>query len=329
MKRFGLIAVALLVPCCGAWASTIYYANALPTADVNNAGGISSNYAFYEQNPFPSSGIAASLDGDSFLAPSTATIQTLTTWSIASPALPWATQDPLGNQALGLEMSSVSLWFRVDPGPGPAVPWTLLDTGSLDTSFDVSGNPNAVGSSNANIGATNVTYPGTTQGFLGSDGQTFFPLWQLSFNNLNLNLTGGVTYDFAVTGLGYGYPGGPAVPTQCLNDPSQGADCVMDPGNPGGYGYWYNSFSNPLRAGLASEQDGPHNTYLRCNYGDNGLPTAEPCLVADPVAEANSLVGADMNVELDTAASTVPEPATVAFFVAGLAGLGFLRRRKR
>jgi hypothetical protein len=102
----------------------------------------------------------------------------------------------------------------------------------------------------------------------------------------------------------------------------------MDPVNPNGYGYWYNSFSNPPLSG--SEQDGPHNTYLRCNYGNDGNPSAEPCLVADPVAEQTAPVGADMNVELDTASpGSIPEPGTVALFVAGLAGLGFLRRRKQ
>jgi hypothetical protein len=184
-----------------------------------------------------------------------------------------------------------------------------------------------VGSSNANISATNVTYPGTNQGFGGPD--SFFPLWQISFNNLNLSLTGGTKYDFAVTGLGYGFPGGPAVPTECANDPSQGADCVMDPNNPGGYGYWYNSFSTPFLTGT-SQQDDPHNTYLRCNYGNDGTPTGEACTATNSASDLGiTQFGTDMNYELDTAASTVPEPATVAFFVAGLAGLGFLRRRKQ
>jgi hypothetical protein len=328
MKRFGLIVVALALACFAASASTIY-TNALPVAALNDgAGNARSNVAFGEADPFPFDGIAASLDGDTLVLNTNATVNTLTTWMVASQALPWATTDPLGNQALGLEMSSVSLWFRVDPGNGPAVGWTQLDTGSFDTSFDVATNPNAVGSSNANISATNVTYSNGESYEDPNNPGSFFPLWQLSFSDLGLNLAAGVTYDFAVTGLGYGYPGGPAVPTLCANDPSQGADCVMDPNNPGGYGYWYNSFSNPMLSG--STQDGPHNTYLRCNYDSTGVPNSDPCGIADPVAEQTFNKGADMNVELDgTAASSIPEPSTIALFAAGFAGIGFLRRRKR
>jgi hypothetical protein len=60
-----------------------------------------------------------------------------------------------------------------------------------------------VGNSNPNITDTNIKYfGGQNYEGVGTPGQ-FYPLWQTTFNNLNLAIIGGVTYEFAVWGLGY------------------------------------------------------------------------------------------------------------------------------
>jgi len=119
------------------------------------------------------------------------------------------------------------------------------------------------------------------------------------------------------------------VPSECANDPTEGVDCMMSAST--GYGYWYNEFSNGPLSGVGTTENGADGNYLRCNYGSDGTPDSLGCLVYNPATNGEWNHGADMNVELDGTfvTNSVPEPASIAFFGIGLAGIGLLRRRQR
>jgi hypothetical protein len=269
----------------------VLYLNALPVNDLNDAAGdLRSNIAFGESDP------TSEFDGTDVIFSTSVQISSISFWSVASNY----------GEALGNEFSSVSLYFRPviqTPNlPDTYGTWEVLETGSPDTSFDVSGQPSEVGSSNPDMLFTQVSYTGavTPENSYEGDGTpgVYYPLWQDTFNNVGLSLPSG-TYEFAINGVG------------------------ANPDPDTGYGYWYSSFVNgPLSGSPQSSETG---TYLRCSYSD----LSGPCFVENPQSDGTWNKPADMNIEIDGLLSSVPEPGTSAMLGIGLFAVGWLSRRRK
>jgi PEP-CTERM motif len=266
-------------------ASTLYK-EALPNILLNQqAGDLRSNMAFTENDPIDN------FDGtdvtfSSSLGGNVVNVNSLTTWSVAS-----ILGDPLG-----VEFDSVSLYFRTEGGT-----WQILDTGTPDTFFDPS-NANQVDNSNPNITDTVVPYTNSVSAYESTDASqagTFYPLWQTTFSNLDLTLTTGVVYQFAVWG------------TSANADPNSL------------YGYWFSSYSNAFLSGAV--EDSFSGMYLRCDATN----LSAPCFVEDPLADQTWNKGANMNIEIDGTVSTTPEPSTSLMAGTVLLGLALLRHRKK
>jgi hypothetical protein len=152
-----------------------------------------------------------------------------------------------------------------------------------------------------------VTYPNGVTAYQSTDPSqpdAYYPLWQNTFSNLNLTLSTGVVYQFAVWGTG------------------------ADPDPDTLYGYWFNSYSNAwLSAFSGAHEDNFSGTYLRCDATN----LSAPCFVEYPRADGTWDKGANMNIEIDgTITNTSPEPS--AFLMSGPAILGlllWLRNRKK
>lgn len=267
-------------------ADTILYENALPNLFLNQqAGGLRSNISFTESDPtdnFDGTDVTFS----SSLGGNTINVNSLSTWSVAS-----ILGDPLGD-----EFDSVSLYFRTEGGT-----WQTLDTGTPDTVFDVN-NPNQDDNSNPNITDTVVPYTNSVSAYESTDPSqagTYYPLWQTTFTNLNLTLTPGVVYQFAVWG------------TSANPDPNSL------------YGYWFSSYSNAFLSGAI--EDSFSGSYLRCDATN----LSAPCFVEDPLADQTWDKGANMNIEIDgTVSNTTPEPSTSLMAGSILLGLGLVMRHR-
>jgi len=281
MRLAGLV-LAAWIGTSGVCFGGVLYLDALPNINLNDAAGnLRSNIAFGESDP------TSAFDGTSITFTSAVVINDITSWSIASV---------LG-EALGNEFSSVTLYFR--PAGGT---WQILETGSPDTSFDVPGQPNAVGDSNPDMlsledyyddAAPGPPFPSSYEGD-GTPG-VFYPIWQNIFTNLDLILPAG-TYEFGINGVG------------------------ANPDPDTGYGYWYNSFVNgPLSGSFQSNESG---TYLRCSYDD----LSGPCFVENPLADGTWDKGANLNFEV--VGEVVPEPGSSALLAIGIFSLGWLARRR-
>jgi hypothetical protein len=284
---------------------TVIFSRPLPTANLNGVSQHNrSNYAFTEV-PQGDPLASQSFDGDDFKLSQTSNaynVESLSTWSVAST---------LG-QAMGMEFSSVSLYMRpvfIDPithARSSAAPFQVVATGAPNQTFNQDGV--TVGNSNPNITDTSIKYfGGQNYEGVGTPG-TFFPLWQTTFNNLNLTIMGGVTYEFAVWGLGYH--------TQCTGTDSQ---CI-DPNTL--YGYWFNEYSNAALSGTA--QQGADNLYLKFSATDPHAPTTFMSAGSKPV---------DLNVTISgmavpTVAVPTPEPAAYGPVGLGLIALGYFSRRR-
>jgi len=278
---------------------TVIFSRPLPNANLNEISQPSrSNYAFTEV-PQGDPLAFQSFDGDDFSLSQTSDeyiVQSISTWSVASN---------LG-QALGTEFSTVSLYMRpvfIDPvthARSPAAPFQKIATGAPNQAFNQDGV--TVGNSNPDITHTNIKYfGGQNYEGVGTPG-TFFPLWQTTFNNLNLLIMNGALYEFAVWGLGY--------QTLCSGTDNQ----CMDPNTL--YGYWFNEYSNAALSGTT--QQGADNFYLKFSASDLNAPTTFISASPKPV---------DLNVTI-TGAVNIPEPATCGLLGLGLISLGYFFRRR-
>jgi hypothetical protein len=281
---------------------TVIFSRPLPSANLNDISQPNrSNYAFTELpqgNPLA----FQSFDGDDFTLSNTSNayiVESLSTWSVAST---------LG-QALGNEFSSVSLYMRpvfIDPVTGarsPAAPFQVVATGAPNQVFNSDGV--TVGNSNPNITDTNVKYFGGQNYESVSTPGTFYPLWQTTFNNLNLTIMSGVTYEFAVWGVGY--------QNQCIGTDYR----CMDPNSL--YGYWFNEYSNAALSG--STQQGTDGYYLKFSATDPNAPTT----FVD-AAQNGGQRSVDLNVTISGVG--VPEPATCGLLGLGLIALGYFSRKR-
>ncbi|MBV9507541.1 MAG: PEP-CTERM sorting domain-containing protein [Acidobacteriia bacterium] len=287
---------------------SVIFSRPLPIININSSNpNLRSNWSISTIPTPPNDPLVdLSMLGDDFtLNPSSPSylVNSISTWSVGST---------LG-EAMGNEFSSVSLWIRpmyTDPVTGaqfPAGPFTRVATGTPNTYL----NPgtNVDGDSNPNDTHTNVTYI-DGQNYQSASG-TQFPLWENTFSNLDLTLLGGVTYEFAVWGLGW-YNND----TPCTSD----FQC-MDPSD--GYGYWYNEFSNALLSGRIEQ--GADNFYLSFVTSDLAAPQAAINAAQNGVAG----VPVDQNIVITGAALAVPEPATYGVVAAGLLAIGLFSRRRR
>ncbi len=279
-----LILLALVGTATGCFGDLLFL-DSLPNSNLNLAAGdLQSNAALGESDP------TAAFDATSITFSQYTDISSVSIWSVAS----------VFGQPLGDEFSSVSLYFRAADGT-----WQVLETGSPDTSFDVPGDPNAVGSSNPNMIFTQVSYSGPVSNpansYEGAPG-VYYPIWQNTFLNLDMVLPPG-TYEFGINGVG------------------------ADPDASTGYGFWYTSFvDGPLSGSYQSSSSYPSNpgiaqstsngSYLRCSYAD----LSGPCFQEDPVADGTWDTPLDMNIEID--GTTLPEPGSAAMLGIGLFALG-------
>jgi hypothetical protein len=135
----------------------------------------------------------------------------------------------------------------------------------------------------------------------------FFPLWQNTFDHLNLTLQGGQMYELAVWGLGYN--------TLCSDADFQ---CI-DPNTE--YGAWFNEFSNATLSGPKQQQaNGQIAIFTALDFGAPGSYATPKELGVGPV-------GAELNFQI--VGQPIPEPATIGLVGLGLIALGVVSRKRR
>lgn len=260
----------------------VLYENALPRIFLNQpAGALRSDVAFTESDPFDEFDGTDVVFSQSSLGGNIVTVNSITTWSVASI---------MGNP-LGDEFTSVSLYYRPEGGT-----WQVLETGTPETSF-VSGSTTLVLDSNPDMTHQEVPYRKNVTAYQSTDPgspDAYYPLWQNTFNSLDLVLSTGVDYQFAVWG------------TNPNADPTTL------------YGYWFNSYSNAFLSG--AREDNKSGEYLRCNAND----LSAPCFEEDPRVDQTWDKGANLNMVIDGSVTATPEPASFIFPLTGILAVASL-----
>ncbi|HEY7387337.1 MAG TPA: hypothetical protein VH640_02435 [Bryobacteraceae bacterium] len=310
---------------------TTIFSRPLPIANVNGENGAPrSNYAFTETGGVDPVRQTA-IDGDSFTLSSqnynSYVITSLSTYSVASlcadgnPCTANSKAQPLGD-----EFQNVMLAVREvggDPISGAPIygNWDILDQGTPNTSFN-SPTSRVVGNSNPNISDRNIRYA-NGQNYEG-DGtpDTYYPLWETTFGNLNFTAQAGVEYQFVVWGFGWNSPTcGTTSP--CMN---------MDPNTL--YGYWFSEYSLPLPGGQGGI--GSYLSYV--NFQNQDLcPTVSACdgLSPQPVQPQDAFgntVGVNEDVVIKgygVPLVSTPEPGTRTLAGLGLVLFGWFSRKLR
>lgn len=272
-----------------AWCISLIYANALPTAGVNAADAVRSNWAWYDSG-YP--GVGASyyserwLQGDGFTLPSNTSgqwvIDTIVTYSVASLTVPLA---DYGADDFGAEFSSVALYTGIG------------DPSYAGMSMRTVGTINPAGSnSNPDITHERIFYD-QGQDYLDAN-QNWAPLWKTTFGNLNWTVDAGVEYYFAVDGAPRAPYGG------------------------GTYGLWYNHFTDYDFAATGDQADGADKQYWI--FYNSELPlTAGSRYLQDSFYMPP---GVDVNVEIY--GDEIPEPGSLFLVALGGVFL-IARRAKR
>jgi hypothetical protein len=258
------------------------YENALPNILLNQpAGALRSDIAFTESGALNEFGGTDVVFSDSSPGGNIVTVNSITTWSDGS-----LLDNPLGN-----EFTSVSLYYRAEGGT-----WQVLETGAPDTSF-APGSSTLVLDSNSNITHEEAPYRRDVTAYQSTDPgspDVYYPLWQNTFDSLNLVLSTGVDYQFAVWG------------TNPNADPTTL------------YGYWFNQYSNAFLSG--AREDNKSGEYLRCNAND----LSAPCFVEDPSLDQTWDKGANLNMIIDSFVTATPEPSSFAMPLTAILALASL-----
>jgi len=284
MKKvlFGLIGMVLLS--ASAWGTPIIdlYQNSLPNLFVNDPGPFRSNAAFGELNPNAPDG---NFDGTAFTLPNneSAVITSITIYEIGSV---------LGEQ-LGDEFSDALMYFRPEGSTFDSLDCPLASTAGVSSSCSSSDF-----GSNVSVSYQRVAYNINNLNYdtLNGPPPAYFPIFAVTFSNLDLTVNSGVTYDLGFNGL----------------SPNQHLDT--------GFGVWFMSYSNAVLSG--GTQDG-NNTYLRCSY----TALDGPCFVEDPKLDGSWNKGADLNIDIQ--GTITPEPSTLALLGIGLIGVAWLKKGRR
>lgn len=252
------------------------YENALPNIFLNQpAGALRSNVAFTESDPFSEFDGTDVVFSEASLGGDIVTVNSITTWSVAS-----LMDNPLGN-----EFTSVSLYYRQAGGT-----WQTLETGTPNTTF-ASGSSTLVLDSNANMTHQEVPYRWDVAAYQSTDPgspDAYYPLWQNTFRNMDLVLSTGVDYQFAVWGT----------------NPNADSSTL--------YGYWFNHYSNAFLSGARA--DNKSGEYLRCSTYD----LSGPCFVEDPAIDQTWDKGANFNMIIDGSVTATPEPSSFVFPLMGI-----------
>jgi hypothetical protein len=262
-----------------ALATPLAFDRGLPTsANVNGSPAARSNEAWLT-GTFTNGGNSYQLAGDDFSFAANGIIGSITVFEVAN--------NNVGDGASSLptsEFSSITLY----EGTNAAAGTTGISAVSSSYSF------------------AQVSYQPGSVNFIDQNGNAF-PIYALTFSGLNLAVTSGTLYDFAVDATAN--PGG------CVNSPFadpcilalHGTNAALAGDTQQGSDNQYRTFT--LAGGKATFQS---FCEITCQEGNDGVATIAPT---------------DINVQVTFAA--VPEPATWSTLAAGLGGLMLFARKRR
>lgn len=257
--RKALFLLTLTAALSTAASAATIFSRPLPVSNLNNAAGANrSNIAWVSGQSAPPDYYIL---GDNFSLPSNTTVQTLTVWTVANNDFVSGMSSP------SLEYVQIRLYGGLASGP-----LSLLST---------------------TYSSQLVTYVGG-QDYQGSSG-TFYPIYALTFDALNWNVTGNTLYNFAV-------------------------DAIVTNSN---YTFTLHA-SNSFYSGNVQEGADAYIMYFRQNGADFVFDSF--CDTGNQIDCGGHTLPTDINVLLGDS-TAIPEPSTIVLTGLGaLALLGFRRR---